>query len=478
MKYPVTVRDAQRIVERIPPYDRRYEAVLHALYPGYGFYYCHTAAMAALARLAAQYGPNHILIPAPVSPGAESSDRVHQIGTDEVAPQSENPSEDSRMHGGDSVSGEVEGGAHRQAPAIRGEAGDEPGQLASETGNTSEGVVTNPGGENGQQADALGERNKVSESAPPTNTDTPPKTTASPVAQDTDALQATLTDRANSQEDERVGGQPKQVGEVETSEKLYRYRAMCGGGRGQNSTTARQTHGGITAELKQAGIEPRVVHDVRRALARLVEGGESETGPRWDWQQFSERLLTARSVYPARREEKGRPAILILADVSNSCSGFSEEALIVAKAAAQIGVAGRDVIAVAHSNGYPDAYQINSGKVTPAIPVEGAICDSIAPILKWYDDLVRKFDIQAVVVLGDWDAEWLYHHFAQSSRVRILAWLDNWSCNVMPPTLRQDIFEKLAAGWEPAQRNKTRYVVGCKSATDFTRGLEIALLRR
>lgn len=62
---------------------------------------------------------------------------------------------------------------------------------------------------------------------------------------------------------------------------------------------------------------------VRRALERLVSFGQYQDGPRLDAQEFCERLIAHRPLYPARLEEEARPAVLVLPDVSGSCAGFS-----------------------------------------------------------------------------------------------------------------------------------------------------------
>lgn len=291
-----------------------------------------------------------------------------------------------------------------------------------------------------------------------------------------------LTGRANAEEsadseaDERPDGQAKESGDADPASENsgeYRYRRNSGGTR-QGSRVSRTERGSVCAELRAAKIDPAIARQARRALARLLEGGETESGPRYDWQEFCERLVTFRPLAPARREEEGRPAILVLADVSGSCSSFSGESVIVARAVATLGMPGADVIVVSHSNGFPEEWQVNGGKPREV----GSIgWDDTETALDWYERTLRRYRVEAVVALGDWDAEWLYRHLALQPAVRRFVWLDNWSCTVFGrPVSRPDKFSEWSGGdWPRAARRKATYVVGCAGAPDFVEGLRLAL---
>ena len=484
----------------------------------------------ALARYAAQHGSQAVLLASPEAASPESSsDRIHKIGTDEVAKQSVNPSEDSRTHGGDSASGEVESGVSeggdkqsQNAGNIAGanmsqhglgseggesqhdttttgsggvlppqmspdEAGAKPEGSAAETGDTSAGALTSQD-DNGtkdsrQRVRAQSEQQQSEgESAPPDSCDSQTHSDINNLCA-SDAGTRALTGGANAQADEspikdKDAGDPD-----ETGSENYHYHGIHHGG-GEVSTRANTRFGGVTATLKQAGIEPRIVSQARAALSRLLEGGESEFGPRWDWVEFCKRLKSGRSVYPAHKEEEGRPAILVLADVSGSCSGFSDESVIVAKSVATLGMSGADIIVVAHSNGYPEEYQVNK------VGIDISPWPGRDTVIAWYADILKHYDVQVVVALGDWDAEWLYCQLAESGQVKKFIWLDNWSSTVLPqPVLRRDLFERGASNdmvayespwhfsteWSREAQQKTRYVVGCSDAADFVVGLEIAL---
>jgi len=372
------------------------------------------------------------------------------------------------------------------------EAGAEPEESAAETGDTSAGALTSQD-DNGtkdsrQRVRAQSEQQQSEgESAPPDSCDPQTHNGAKNNLDASDAGTRELTGGANAQADEspikdKDAGDPD-----ETGSENYRYHGIHGGGK--VSTRANTEFGGVTATLKQAGIEPRVVSQARAALSRLLEGGESEFGPRWDWVEFCKRLKTGRSVYPAHKEEEGRPAIMVLADVSGSCSGFSDESVIVAKSVATLGISGADVIVVAHSNGYPGEYQVNS-RHDNHDSIDIPFWPGRDTVIAWYMDILKHYDVQVVVALGDWDAEWLYCQLAESGQVKKFIWLDNWSSTVLPqPVLRRDLFERGASNdtvtyespwyfsteWSRDAQRKTRYVVGCSDAADFVVGLEIAL---
>ena len=585
MKYPVTVRQAQKIVSRQIKENFYMPSESVAIAGAAGLdqvdrFYGHRDGpriLAQLARLAQRHGANHILLASPESP---SAGEARPKGTDEVAPQSDDPGEGD-LHGGDGASGEVEGsqsqggdqskaataaaeqtgqagsgsgsggsgesgqgaaseGTSLPHPPKAGNTGDEPGQTGPETSQQA----TSGGTGNSSLGDANdlrvdGQPHSQSSPEKPDSTRAVPKTASNgkPGAgkmETEEALSMAKHDPANvagSRAGSRTGtakgseghgvqqedasrptamvaesiellpiesespeewgdASPSKPGDAEgtdTSENKVRYRSLKqkrGGGRAP-STAAKHKYGGITAKMSRAGITPTLIKQARQSLARLIDGGETQSGPRWDWPEFCKRLQTGRPLQPARKEEEGRPAILVLADVSGSCLGFSEESLLVAQAVARSGMVGADVVVVSHSNGYPQGWQVNQG--TPQ-PIEGIPWGD--PALPWYEKNLRRFNIQAVIALGDWDAEWLYHWLAELPMVRRLIWLDNWSASVIPPTLRRDLFQKASRNrqdvyfnspwhfeqpWSRAARGKATYVVGCSVAKDFVKGISLAL---
>lgn len=553
MKYPVTVRQAQKMLSRAS--KRNYTTPDDILQMSREICWSEGVEIPPtslsnisitqrwlgpiLARLARKYGPNHDILASPESPSSESKEpEARPKGTDEVRPQSDNPSEDSPFHGGDGASGEVENGPDptsqnqggsmeksgggNSTPAPAGEpsdarkagvptpkadaaddAGQVPDQSAPETDDVTSGEVdTNQLQDeaNGLRADGSPERDSqagksaLPASSPNEGEDGDPQ--GQPLAKEasdgSDTSADALTGRANQAAPEGADEgweegalMPKETGDdaEESSKKgQYQYRK---GGTGRTSKKAKHSHGGVTAEMRRVGITSTLIKQARKAMARLVEGGETQTGPRYDWKEFSVRLKSYRPVTPSRKEEEGRPAILILADVSGSCSGFADKSLMVVQAVAKAGVGGADIIIVAHSNGNPVEWAANGKR---SQPVDVAWGES----LQWYNDVLRQFNLEVVIALGDWDAEWLYHHLAELSSVKRFIWLDNWSCSTLQVTVRGDLFKRASrneevtwhtpwhfqAPWSPRAKAKSVYVVGCAEAEDFLKGLELGIRRK
>ena len=525
MQYPITARQAQRLLSR-KSYFRNYESRRRALREisralGLPFRDSYTSKRFALlrdtlrelSRIAQQQGPDTIIL---ASPEARSSGESRPKGTDEVAPQSDDPG-DGDLHGGDGASGEVKNGSSEggdysdeavfgiadsasgndggnsgaglrsggapSSPSTRQSDAGQASDSRAETGDPStacdysDDPSSVSGGSKGLRADGQAppesgvgmsvNRTQEIGGAPNDNGQNPVET---------GSVTGSFTGRTNATEvaDERPDAQAKESGDADgdaASEK-YHYRSVKkrSGGGASLSSSAKMSFGGVTAEMSGAGITLGLVRKARAALAPLIEGGETLAGPRWDWVEFTERLKTGRPLQPSRRDEEGRPAILVLADVSGSCSGFSNISLIVAQAIARLGIVGADIVVVSHSNGYPQEWQINGGKP------ENICLPWGEEALPWYEANLRRFNVEAVVALGDWDAEWLYRHLAELPRVRRLIWLDNYSANYMPPTPNQGFFYKrLRSAWSREAMRKTTYIVGCKDADDFIGGLKLAL---
>ncbi|MFQ3638001.1 MAG: hypothetical protein SNJ57_19425 [Cyanobacteriota bacterium] len=237
--------------------------------------------------------------------------------------------------------------------------------------------------------------------------------------------------------------------------------------KSQLSASGNDNHGGVTAELKKIGVDAKLLKLCRQRLAALVGDSSQDYSPRRDYTEFCVRLKTYRNPLPARREEQGRPVILVMADVSASCSSFSEQSVAVAKAASKLGVPGADVLVLSHSNGYPEDLEHN-GK---AVLIEfEKIWDS--SVMAWYDTLTNKFQIQTVIALGDWDAVSEYAYLAQHPTVERLIWLDNAYCSsrgTVQDRSKWAIAQLCAYGYaKPALiRHKLTYRDGCKDAIAF-----------
>jgi hypothetical protein len=202
-----------------------------------------------------------------------------------------------------------------------------------------------------------------------------------------------------------------------------------------------------------------------------VRLGEGEPGPRWRASRVAAKVAGYLRPWTVddRREEFGRPAILVLADVSGSMSAVADEVLRLADAVRTLGVAGAEVVAVAHSNGYPAEWAVGRGRIETAPAVDEAAA------FRWYADLVRRYQVAAVIAAGDWDAEWLYRALAAMGIE--LIWLDPWSGRKLGPTCVPFPPRHTVVEWPATLAVRVRYAFGVGSAEDAVDAIE-RLVRR
>ena len=450
---------------------------------------------------------------------AQTSGAFRPKGTDEVAP-SEGANAEVSVHGGDGASQEVPDGASKggdkqsgsgnsDKAGLAGPADDQALQSAErqrqsadsghpETGNTTSGAGPSDGAADNVMPHFGGARGGQAQDPPEGEAASAPSDALEPmeapnVAGDRDATETSqLTGGANLTPPrdatvvlkERCGVsaaegdagpiEAKDSGAVDVDAAAgYHYQSAASSARIHR---ALKRYGGRYGTLGATRVSPTIVKQVRRALERLVSFGQYQDGPRLDAQEFCERLIAHRPLYPARLEEEARPAVLVLPDVSGSCAGFSDRTLIVAKAAAELGVHGADVIVVAHSNGYPQELKVNNQKEKRTSDCEIERWSSDA--LEFYTGLLKRYRVEVVVAMGDGDAEWLYELLASLPAVHHFIWMDNWSCNNLPePQDRTSLLPGLHR-WPRRLLHKTTYIVGCSTEEHFIAGLEQAGRRR
>jgi len=220
------------------------------------------------------------------------------------------------------------------------------------------------------------------------------------------------------------------------------------------------------ASLSEADAPPPdEVRRVREAMARLTHfGGQGETSPRWDTSELVKRLISRRPLWPARRDEEGRPSILVLPDVSGSCYAIARESLRLARAVALLGVPGAEVVIVSHVNGQPREVQMNTSAT-----MEVSVSEDFADITGFYQRLIKAYMVEAVVAVGDSDAEDVYTWLASHPAISRLVWLDNSFCRRLERPKRSPL-----PRWPAPARQKTTHLVGCKKER-FAEALELAL---
>ncbi len=242
----------------------------------------------------------------------------------------------------------------------------------------------------------------------------------------------------------------------------------------QPSTQARRAFGGQFATIENTRPDPRLVRELRRIFAQITQGGETEPSAHWDAARVA--LKTAgylRSWTPHdRRLESGRPAMLVLADVSGSMSAFAEEVVALASAAAQLGVSGADVVVVVHANGYPLELQLNAQHLQRVPRMDDDA------VLRFYERLLRRYAVRTVITAADWDGEWLYRWLAEQPHIERVFWLDVYCSSYGEPRVREFpprwMDESDAAAWRPVA-HKVRYADRCRTAQDFVDALRLLI---
>lgn len=197
------------------------------------------------------------------------------------------------------------------------------------------------------------------------------------------------------------------------------------------SVRLRRAPGGVFATWRLgAPPSPSIVRRLRAALTQLLPGGEVDPSGRYSARRVA--LKTAgylRAVTTAdRRLEEGRPAILMMADVSGSMSALATSVSALARAVHVVGVAGAEVVVVVHSNGYPE-YLVTPGakRESPVPPLNELVWFNERGregVLVWYRKLIARYNVRAIVSAADGDGMWLYPTLAALPEVEHFVWLD------------------------------------------------------
>jgi len=243
---------------------------------------------------------------------------------------------------------------------------------------------------------------------------------------------------------------------------------------GQPSTQSRRAFGGQFATIENNRPDPRLVRELRRLFSQIMHGGETEPSAHWDAARVA--LKTAGYLRSwtthDRRLESGRPAMLVMADVSGSMNAFAEAVVTLASAAAQLGVSGADVVVVVHANGYPLELQVNARQVQRVPDMDDDA------VMRFYEQLLRRYAVRAVITAADWDGEWLYRWLAEQPHIERVFWLDVYCSSYGDPRVRefppQWMDETDAAVWRPVG-HKVRYADRCSTPHDFVDALRLLI---
>jgi hypothetical protein len=239
------------------------------------------------------------------------------------------------------------------------------------------------------------------------------------------------------------------------------------------SNAACRAYGGQFASIRAHTPDPTLVRQLRQIFARLAQGGETEPSARWDSRRVALKAAGYLRSWTThdRRLESGRPAILVLPDVSGSMGQFAREVTALAAAVAELGVPGADVVIVVHSNGYPIEIKTNRGSVQ-----EVRVDDD--EVFMFYERLIRRYEVKLALIAADWDGEWLYRWLASRPNIERLVWLDVYCSSYGEPRARR--FPPKWLEGEPLEAwkshaHRVRYADRCSSAADCVAALEMLI---
>ena len=221
------------------------------------------------------------------------------------------------------------------------------------------------------------------------------------------------------------------------------------------SHVPRLSHGGVFAQFSDVELDRAMIARARRAFRRMLLGGETKPGPRWNARAVATKTAGYLRSWTVsdRRRESGRPALLILPDVSGSMGRLSSN--VVAFAVACYGTLSEgDIVCVTHSNGEPVEY----------------MPDMLSDMD--YEQIIRQRNVGAIVIAADHDGEDTFFQLAHL--VPRVYWLSPFGCNQMErPRIRDT--RKVLARWPDGIRQRVMYADGCGDPESCLTALEMMI---
>jgi len=223
--------------------------------------------------------------------------------------------------------------------------------------------------------------------------------------------------------------------------------------KSQLSRIPKPQHGGVFAQFADVKLDRAMIARARRAFRRMLLDGETKPGPRWNARAVATKTagyLRSWSV-DDRRRESGRPALLVMPDVSGSMGRLSSN--VVAFAVACYGTLNEgDIVCVTHSNGEPVEY----------------MPDMLSDMD--YEQIIRQRNVGAIVIAADHDGEDTFFQLAHL--VPRVYWLSPFGCNQMErPRIRDT--RKVLADWPDNIRQRVMYADGCGDPESCLTALEM-----
>lgn len=124
----------------------------------------------------------------------------------------------------------------------------------------------------------------------------------------------------------------------------------------QQSVYGGAQNGSPTFELSSSDVDPKHLRIVKQAFEKLLERGSRNptVAPRWKKRELAKRLITGRSLWPARRPTMEQKAVMFIIDNSGSMQSLEEAAR--AFAAALSGASGMEATDVVVATSYNGNY--------------------------------------------------------------------------------------------------------------------------
>jgi len=220
------------------------------------------------------------------------------------------------------------------------------------------------------------------------------------------------------------------------------------------SRTPHSSFGGVFAWVADIQIDRAMIARARRAFRRMLLGGETRPGPRWNARAIAIKSAGYLRQWTAddRRRESGRPTLLILPDVSGSMGKLARS--VVAFAVACYGTLSEGTLCVSHSNAEPVEYMPER--------LSGMS----------YEQIIRQRNVRAIVIAADHDGEDTFFRLAQL--VPRVYWLSPFGCNQMErPRIRDT--RKVLADWPEDIQRRVIYADGCGDPESCLTALEMMI---
>ena len=185
---------------------------------------------------------------------------------------------------------------------------------------------------------------------------------------------------------------------------------------------SRQYGGNFLGDAKEPNDLPDNAQEIAAAIMRLVKqwcGGSGAPSHRLDGERLVREMATQQwRVNRAKRRELSNPVVLLLPDVSGSCSATCREFW---QACSVLQKVEPRLVVIPHSNGYIDDAGI------AAAGAAGVVIPAGENRYQQWQAILSALNVAGAVALGDEDATEVYKMIAESTQAFV--WLDSHGKN-------------------------------------------------